>query len=113
MVNASLNWASICGIILAIWGLIASPLAIALLVIFLRSNTRDSNGIFKIIYTFFQTPLRVIGSLFVGGILFFQGWRLDPILQFGIICLVFLYISESAFACLRDLVKLLQSKKNK
>ena len=113
MVNASLNWASICGIILAVWGLLASPLAIALLVIFLRSNNRDNSSIFKIIYIFFLTPLRVIGSLLIGGILFFQGWRLDPILQFGMFGLVFLYLSESAFACMRDLIKLLQSKRNK
>ena len=29
MVNASLNWSSIVGLILAIWGLISAPLAIA------------------------------------------------------------------------------------
>ena len=112
MVNASLNWASICGIILAIWGLIATPLAIALLVIFFQRNNRDSASIFSFIYILFVTPLRVIGSLLIGGILFFQGWRLDPILQFGMFGLVFLYLSESAFACLRDLMKLLQSKRD-
>ena len=108
MVNASLNWSSICGIILAIWGFIAAPLAIAQLVIFVQNNNGDSTSILKIIYILLVTPLRVIGSLLIGGILFFQGWRLDPILQFGVFGLVFLYLSESTFGFLRDLVKILQ-----
>jgi len=113
MVNASLNWASICGIVLAVWGFIAAPLAIAQLVIFLKENNRDKTGILKIIYILLVTPLRFIGSLFIGGILFFQGWRLDPILQFGMFGLVFLYLSESAFGFLRDLVRFLQSRRDK
>ena len=113
MVNASLNWASICGIVLAIWGLIAAPLAIAQLVIFLKENNRDSTSILKIIYILLVTPLRFIGSLLIGGILFFQGWRLDPILQFGMFGLVFLYLSESAFGFLRDLFRLLQRRRDK
>ena len=113
MVNASLNWASICGIVLAIWGLIAAPLAIAQLVIFLKENNRDSTSILKIIYILLVTPLRFIGSFLIGGILFFQGWRLDPMLQFGMYGLVFLYLSESAFGFLRDLVSLLQRRRDK
>ena len=113
MVNTSLNWASICGIVLAIWGLIAAPLAIAQLVIFLKENNKDSTSILKIIYILLVTPLRFIGSLLIGGILFFQGWRLDPILQFGMFGLVFLYLSESAFGFLRDLVRLLQRRQDK
>ncbi len=112
MVNASLNLASICGFILAIWGLIATPLAIAQIVIFLQKRNKDSNSILKLIYILLVTPLRVIGSLLMGGILFFQGWRLDPILQLSMLGLVFLYLSESAFAFLRDLIKLLQSKRD-
>ena len=112
MVNASLNWASICGILLAIWGLIAAPLSIAQFVIFLQRYNGESTSILKIIYILLVTPLRFIGSLLIGGILFFQGWRLDPILQFGMFGLVFLYLSESAFGFLRDLVKLLQSRRN-
>ena len=66
MVNASLNWASIVGIVLAVCG---GGLY------FLRSFTpalaRDYDVFFAAI------------GLLCGGILFFQGWRLDPILQFG------------------------------
>ena len=113
MVNASLNWASIVGIVLAIWGLISAPLAITQIVIFLQQNNKDSTSILKIIYIFLVTPLRSIGSLFVGGILFFQGWRLDPILQFGMFILTFLYLSEATFGFIRDLIKLLQSRSDK
>ena len=112
MVNASLNWASIWGILLAIWGLIAAPLAIAQFVIFFQSNNRETTSILKMIYILLVTPLRVVGSFLIGGIFFFQGWRLDPILQFGLFGLVFMYLSESAFAFLRDLVKLFQNKRD-
>jgi len=112
MVNASLNFASICGILLTVYGLISAPLAIAQLVIFLQKNNGDSTSILKIIYILLVTPLRFIGSLLIGGILFFQGWRLDPLLQFAMFCLVFLYLSESAFGFLRDLIKLLQSRRD-
>ena len=112
MVNATLNWASICGIVLAIWGLISAPLAITQILFFLKKNNKDSTSILKLIYIFLVTPLRFIGSLLVGGILFFQGWRLDPTLQFGMIVFIFLYLSEAAFGFLRDLVKLLQSRRD-
>ena len=112
MVNASLNWSSICGIVLAVWGLISAPLAIAQILFFFKKNNKDTTSILKIIYTFLVTPLRFIGSLLVGGILYFQGWRLDPILQFGIFVFVVLYLSEAAFGFLRDVVKLLQNKED-
>ena len=115
MVNASLNWASIVGFVLAIWGLISAPFAIAQIVVFLQTNSNDSNSndsssILKIIYIFLVTPLRFLGSLFVGGILFFQGWRLDPILELGMFVFIFMYLAEAAFGFLRDIVKLLKSR---
>ena len=66
MVNASLNWASIVGIVLAVGGA---------LLYFMRSFkpalARDYDVFFAAV------------GLLCGGILFFQGWHLDPILQFG------------------------------
>jgi hypothetical protein len=66
VVNASLNWASIVGIVLAVGGAF---------LYFMRSFkpalARDYDVFFAAI------------GLLCGGILFFQGWRLDPILQFG------------------------------
>ena len=66
MVNASLNWASIVGIVLAVCGG-----GLYFLRSFKPALARD--------YDVFFAAL----GLLCGGILFFQGWRLDPILQFG------------------------------
>ncbi len=87
MVNASLNWASIIGLFLILsW--------IPLIVLTITSITRlsSSSGDF---------PFRLINLLgllgippICGLILFFQGWRLDPILQFGQFLLVFQLITQ-------------------
>ena len=81
MVNASLNWASICGIVLVLCWIPWLVYAINGINTYSSSN---SNSIPRILF--------LIWSLFVpllsGGILFFQGWRLDPILQFGQFLLV-------------------------
>ena len=66
MVNASLNWASIVGIVLAVCGG-----GLYFLRSFKPALARDYDVFFAAI------------GLLCGGILFFQGWRLDPIVQFG------------------------------
>ena len=66
MVNASLNWASIVGIVLAVCGG-----GLYFLRSFKPALARDYDVFFAAI------------GLLCGGILFFQGWSLDPILQFG------------------------------
>jgi len=66
VVNASLNWASIGGIVLAVCGG-----GLYFLRSFKPALARDYDVFFAAI------------GLLCGGILFFQGWRLDPILQFG------------------------------
>ena len=66
MVNASLNWASIVGIVLAVCGG-----GLYFLRSFKPALARDYDVFFAAI------------GLLCGGRLFFQGWRLDPILQFG------------------------------
>ena len=66
MVNASLNWASIVGIALAICGG-----GLVFLGLFKPDLAKGSDIFFGSI------------GILCGGILFFQGWRLDPILQFG------------------------------
>ena len=66
LVNASLNWASIVGIVLAVGGA-----GLYFLRSFKPALARDYDVFFAAI------------GLLCGGILFFQGWRLDPILQFG------------------------------
>ena len=66
MVNASLNWASVIGIVLAVGGAL-----LYFVRTFKPALARDYDVFFAAV------------GLLCGGILFFQGWRLDPILQFG------------------------------
>ena len=70
MVNASLNWASIVGIVLAVCGG-----GLYFLRSFKPALARDYDVFFSAI------------GLLCGGIFFFQGWRLDPIQQVGIFLL--------------------------
>ena len=90
MVNASLNWASIVGITLVMAGFLP----------------------------FFNKPISTkYDALLVpvfwlcGSILFFQGWRLDPILQFGQFLLsgMLLFVSYENIK-LRELIKKLKNK---
>jgi hypothetical protein len=66
MVNVGLNWASFLGIALALGG--AGLYALRTM---RPGLARDQDIVFAAI------------ALLCGGILFFQGWRLDPILQFA------------------------------
>ena len=86
MVNASLNWASIAQIIFVL-------------------NRRAENNkasITRSIFIFVIGFGRCIGSLLVGGILFFQSWRLDPVFQFAFLILVVGLIIESSSGFLKD-----------
>ena len=74
MVNASLNWASILGIVQILVGL----------VICIQSGFRGTS------------LLKFICLLLSGLILFFQGWRLDPVLQFAVFMFVLPYFVEAA-----------------
>ncbi|MBF2029168.1 MAG: Ycf66 family protein [Oscillatoriales cyanobacterium C42_A2020_001] len=66
MVNVGLGWSSLVGIALAVSGL-----ALYFLRSFRPKLARDHDIFFAAV------------ALLCGGILFFQGWRQDPILQFG------------------------------
>ena len=76
MVNASLNWASIFGLILFIGAIPSAAISIKSL-----NNISSSNddAALRIVVLVFQ----IIGLPLCGLIIFFQGWRLDPILQFS------------------------------
>ena len=96
MVNASLNWASISGLLLmALW--------VPALVVSLRrfdvlmDRNQPGASLQGLGYTLFLITLagRCIALPLVGSILFFQGWRLDPILQLGLTLLVWGTIVES------------------
>ena len=87
MVNASLNWASIFGLILLIGAIPSAAISIKSL-----NNISSSNddAALRIAVLVFQ----IIGLPLCGSIIFFQGWRLDPILQFSQALLVIGIISQ-------------------
>jgi hypothetical protein len=96
MVNASLNWASISGLMMmALW--------VPALVVSLRRfdvlMDRDQPGAslqgLGLAWFLITLAGRCIALPLVGSIMFFQGWRLDPILQFGLSLLVWGIIVES------------------
>ncbi len=95
MVNASLNWASIAGILLL---LVALPGAFtaSLQIAFLLGRPKDASRGFVLatIWRFLNLIARLLLLPLIGGIFFFQGWRLDPILQFGVFLLAAGYLSE-------------------
>ena len=95
VVNASLNWASIVGILLflaALPGAVAAGFQIA----FLLDRRKDTSGVVVLatVWRFMMLFARLLLLPLIGGILFFQGWRLDPILQFGVFLLAAGYLSE-------------------
>ena len=106
MVNASLNWASIVGLLVFVYGLAAAPLAFAQIFFTLQRRADTSPAVIaKTLILFFQALGRGIGLPLVGGIMFFQGWRLDPILQFSQFILAMGIIFESAPSIASDYQK--------
>jgi len=87
MVNASLNWASIIGLFLIVSWI---PLIVLTITSISRLSSSSPDFPFRLI--------NLLGLLGIppicGLILFFQGWRLDPILQFGQFLLVFQLITQ-------------------
>ena len=89
MINVSLNWASLAGILLffiSVPSLITSYFS----VFFILQRRVDTSPrvIFLAILTFWVAFCRSFIYPSIGGILFFQGWRLDPILQISFLLLV-------------------------
>ena len=106
VVNASLNWASIVGLILVFYGVLTAPLAIAQIFFVLQRRADTSPAVSaKTIVILIQAAGRFLLLPLCGGILFFQGWRLDPILQFGQFLLAAGVIFESAPSIASDYQK--------
>jgi hypothetical protein len=103
MVNASLNWSSITGLLMIGWWLVAVP-ATGFQIWFLLTRRADTSPsvIGKSLMRFAIGFGRLLGLPLVGGILFFQGWRLDPILQFAVAVLTIGLIVESLSSILDD-----------
>ena len=106
MVNASLNWASVVGLLMFLYGLATAPLGVAQIFFVLQRRADTSPAVItKASILIFQAIGRLIGLPLVGLILFFQGWRLDPILQFGQFILVIGVVFESAPSIASDYQK--------
>ena len=96
MVNASLNWASISGLLLMALWVPALVVSLRRFDVFMdRDQPRDSLQGLGLVWLLVTLAGRCIALPLVGSIMFFQGWRLDPILQFGLTLLVWGTIVES------------------
>jgi hypothetical protein len=106
MVNASLNWSSIIGIFLFVWGLIGGFLALPQVFFNLQRRADTSPAVIgKTLINIIQGLERLFLLPLCGGILFFQGWRLDPILQFGQFILALALFIESSTSIISDYQK--------
>ena len=93
--HASLNWTSLVGILLALY---AVPAAGMSLIQFYFNINRRADISPEVIGKLLSNVIQLIGRLMlllVGGILFFQGWRLDPILQAAVFFLALGVVFES------------------
>ena len=111
MVNASLNWASLMGIICFGYGVVAAALTVPQLIFKLqRRADLTPQLVLNTLTTVVQGLGRALALPLVGGILFFQGWRLDPILQFAMALLSAGVIVESAGGLVNDFSALQQGR---
>ena len=84
MFNASLNWASIVGILLVLLWIPAVTSGIFRIWFVLNRRADTSPRVLiKTFLIIFQTIGRAFFIPLAGIVFFFQGWRLDPILQFA------------------------------
>ena len=93
----TVNFASLTGIILLMFSLPAA-LAAAMQIRFLIGcrKERTTAIIFATVLQFIYLFARLLGLPLIGGILFFQGWKLEPIFGFAFFLLGLAYISELA-----------------
>jgi len=95
MINASLNWASLVGIFFFLWGLYAGLLTVPRMLFFLGKRSETIRAKQQSLFYLLQGLGRLISLPMIGLILFLQGWRLDPILQFAQFLLAFGIFFES------------------
>ena len=106
MLNASLNWSSLIGLLLMLWSIPSAAMG-AFQIFFVLQRRADTSPqvIIKTIFLVLQSLGRLVGMPLCGSILFFQGWRLDPILQFGVMLLGIGIVVESFGGILGDYQK--------
>ena len=89
VLEASLNWASILGAGLIIWSLHMSFMILWQFIFVLNKRSELNKKVF--LHTVYLAYLFLFRSILIpaaGLSLFFQGWRLDPILQFSLTIII-------------------------
>ncbi len=103
MVNVSLNWASISGLFLIlIWIPAIASGIFRIWITLTRRVDKTPIVILKTLFIIFYTIGRAFLIPLAGGVLFFQGWRLDPTLQLTQVILVFGIAGEMVPSFLDD-----------
>ena len=106
MVGALLNWTSLVGLFLVFYGLATAPLSIAQIFFTLQRGADWSPAVLaKAALVVLQAVGRFVMLPLCGVLLFFQGWRLDPVLQLSLFLLVFGVVAESLPSIVSDYSK--------
>ena len=99
----ALNWTSLSALLLLALWLVSVPSA-AFQIWFLLTRRADTTP--RVLISTIQRVVtgvgRLVGLPAAGAILFFQGWRLDPILQAAVLLLTFGLILESSNGIVAD-----------
>lgn len=95
VVQGSLNWSSVVGLILFLAAL-PGAVAAGFQITFLLGRRKDASSAVLVaaVWRFLMLFARLLLLPLVGSIFFLQGWRLDPVLQFGVFLLALGYLSE-------------------
>ncbi|KKZ14951.1 MAG: hypothetical protein TH68_03035 [Candidatus Synechococcus spongiarum 142] len=106
MVNTSLNWVSLIGFLLFLYAVPAAAMGAVQIsfVLHRRADGRPANFV-KIAFIVFQSLGRLVCMPVAASIMLFQGWRLDPVLQFAVTLLALGVVCESAFSIASDYYK--------
>ena len=99
----ALNWTSLSALLLIALWLVSVPSA-AFQIWFLLTRRADTTPrvLISTIQRFVTGVGRLVGLPAAGAILFFQGWRLDPILQAAVLLLTFGLVLESSNGIVAD-----------
>ena len=103
MVNASLNWSSILGLGLILFWIPSYLISLIHVDWLARREVERTQKATEWVVFAVTFCGRAFCLPFVAGILFFQGWRLDPILQFGVFLLGAGVIAETSKSSFNDL----------
>jgi hypothetical protein len=109
--NMSINWAALVGLLLFLFWLVAAPSAIAQIIFNLTRRSDYSKVVIaKAVMQVLTAIGRVICIPIIAAVLFTQGWRLDPILQFASMLMALGIIIESSAAVATEYISWRQRK---